>query len=76
MVQTGHVSRGTARNPGLPPSSWFMTDAGLIEGMSGGPAIDDQGEVSGIVSAYISSYPQLGVLVSTAAIRTFLEEAQ
>lgn len=73
VVHTGTVSRGPSTGP-LPPRAWFLTDAGLIEGMSGGPAIDDQGEVIGIISAYISTHHELGILVSPDAIRTFLEE--
>jgi S1-C subfamily serine protease len=75
VTHRGIVSRGEREEEGR---RYFLTDAGIVPGMSGGPVFDEYGDVVGIASFSVGYFlvPQahLGGAVPVSAILEFLEE--
>jgi serine protease Do len=73
-VMTTGAIRGTgATLPGLAPGIFLTFDAGIAPGNSGGPLLNDRGQVIGVVVA-IARRPEgeVGLATSSAALRATL----
>ena len=54
-----------------PPLAWYGVDAGLIGGMSGGPVLNNAGDIVGVVS-FTWGYSHLGGVLPAESIQQFI----
>lgn len=72
VCDTGHVSGGTRHGP-FGREGFFVVDAGIYFGHSGGPTFDQNGDLLGVNSFFVGT-PILAGIVSPDIIRTFLSQ--
>ncbi|MBJ6362603.1 serine protease [Paenibacillus sp. GCM10012307] len=77
MKDTPVITEGIVNNPNAEVNGRgrILTSAQIVSGMSGGPVLDEQGRLSGIVSGSMRTMPGIHLAIDMDAVRSLLQTA-